>query len=46
VFDRTELTDLGPTAREAGVMFSHLFRVDGTHLGSIRHEDPEPFFAA
>ena len=25
-------------------MYSHLLRLDGTHLGSFEHDDPEPFF--
>ena len=44
VFDRAGLTEVGRAAREAGAMYSHLFSVDGTHLGSVRHDDPEPFF--
>lgn len=31
-------------ARETGVMYSHVLRVDGTHVGSFEHDDPEPFF--
>lgn len=31
-------------AEQTGRMHSHLFRVDGTHLGSFEHADPAPFF--
>lgn len=32
-------------AEQTGRMHSHLFRVDGTHLGSFEHADPAPFFS-
>lgn len=44
VFERGTLGECRRTARETGVMYSHVFRVDGTHLGSFEHEDPAPFF--
>lgn len=44
VLDLAELADVERAAREAGEMYTHLFGVDGTHLGSVRHDDPEPFF--
>lgn len=31
-------------AREAGEMYTHLQKLDGTHLGSFRHEDWAAFF--
>lgn len=42
--DRSGLEPVRSIARETGTMYTHLFRVDGTHLGSFRHDDPEPFF--
>lgn len=45
VLELAEVTDIEGAAREAGEMYTHLFSVDGTHLGSVRHDDPEPFFA-
>ncbi len=46
VLDRTEDGFAGcrEAAEAAGQMYSHLFRVDGTHLGSFTHADPAPFF--
>ena len=44
VLDRTEVTAVEAVANETGMMYSHLFSVDGTHLGTIQHDDPEPFF--
>lgn len=42
-----ELSSLPPvrsTAEAVGATHSHVLRVDGTHLGSFRHSDPELFF--
>ncbi len=36
-------TDLAEAARERGVMYSHVQLLDGTHLGSFRHDDPTAF---
>lgn len=44
VLDRGELTDCRQAALETGVMYSHIFKVDGTHLGSFEHDESEPFF--
>lgn len=44
VIDRTELEAVERAARETDVMYSHLFGVDATHLGTIQHDDPAPFF--
>lgn len=41
-YDPTEATAMVATARERGVLFTHLKRIDGTHLGTIRHEAIEP----
>lgn len=38
------LGDLARTAREHGEMYSHVELLDGTHLGSFHHDDPDPFF--
>jgi len=44
VLEREGLPACRQEAEEAGVMYSHLFTVDATHLGSFEHDDPEPFF--
>jgi len=44
VLDRSDLGECRRVAEETGVMYSHVRKVDGTHLGSFEHEDPEPFF--
>jgi hypothetical protein len=42
--DRGSLGAAREAARETGRLFTHLLAVDGTHLGSFAHEDPDPFF--
>lgn len=42
--ERETLDACRQVARDTGTMYSHLFRVDGTHLGSFEHDDPDPFF--
>lgn len=32
------------TALDRGKMFTHLKKLNGTHLGTIEHDDPEAFF--
>jgi len=44
VLERGSLSDCRRAALEQGVMYSHLFTVDATHLGSFEHDDPAPFF--
>ncbi|MFC7058560.1 DUF7529 family protein [Halovenus salina] len=44
--DRSELGTCQEHAEESGRTYTHLLRVDGTHLGSFEHADPEPFFPA
>lgn len=44
VLDRSAIGACRREAFDAGVTYSHVFRIDGTHLGSFRHDDPEPFF--
>lgn len=44
VLERGTLEECQQVARETGVMYSHLCKVDRTHLGSFEHADPEPFF--
>ena len=44
VLDRDGLADCERAARETGVMYSHLRKVDGTHLGSFEHDEPTLFF--
>lgn len=46
VLDRTAdgLAGCREAAETTGQMYSHLFRADGTHLGSFTHADPAPFF--
>lgn len=44
VHDRETVQRCRGVASETGVMYSHLFTVDRTHLGSFEHDDPAPFF--
>lgn len=44
VVDRASLPACRSAAEEAGHVHTHLRRVDGTHLGSFRHADPDAFF--
>jgi hypothetical protein len=44
VLERGSLDACREAAQETGSMYSHVFRVDGTHLGSFEHDDPGPFF--
>ena len=44
VLDRGDLGVCRQHSADTGRMYSHLFRVNGTHLGTFEHEDPEPFF--
>jgi len=38
--DLTQADDLARAARERGEMYSHVVLLDGTHLGSFRHDAP------
>lgn len=38
------LSDVCQISEEVGKMYSHICKVDGTHLGSFEHEQPELFF--
>jgi len=42
--DLTQAADLAAAARERGVMYSHVQLLDGTQLGTFRHDDPTHFF--
>lgn len=42
--DSASLPPVRAAAEETGTTHSHVLRVDGTHLGSFRHADPDPFF--
>ena len=42
--DRTAASDLVAAARERGTLHSHVELLDGTHLLSVRHDDPSAFF--
>ena len=44
VLNRSDLGECRQYATETGRMYTHLHRLDGTHLGTFEHEDPEPFF--
>lgn len=35
---------LASTADEEGVVYTHVQTLDGTHLGTYRHDEPERFF--
>lgn len=39
--DLSQAGDLAIAARERGEMYSHVVLLDGTHLGSFRHDDPD-----
>jgi hypothetical protein len=42
--DRTAADGLVAAARERGALHSHVELLDGTHLLSVRHDDPSAFF--
>lgn len=42
--DLSRAGELATAARERGEMYSHVELLDGTHLGSFRHDDAAPFF--
>lgn len=42
--ERTKLGACKQLAQKTGTLYTDLFRVDGSHLGAFKHEDPEPFF--
>lgn len=42
--DRSAADDLVAAARERGALHSHVELLDGTHLLSVRHDDPSAFF--
>jgi len=44
VYRRGTAGPLVEAAMEQDRMYSHLRKVNGTHLGTIEHEDPEAFF--
>lgn len=39
-----DLENIREPTREAGIVYSHVQLLDYTHLGSFRHDDPDPFF--
>ncbi|MFC7167168.1 DUF7529 family protein [Halospeciosus flavus] len=43
-FELRDAGDLIAAAKSAGTMYTHLQRLDGTHLGSFEHDRPEKFF--
>jgi len=43
-YEMRHAPDLVRTATEEGVMFVHAQTLDGTHLASVRHDDPYDFF--
>jgi hypothetical protein len=36
-------SELAAAARDRGEMYSHVQTLDGTHVASFEHDDPEPF---
>lgn len=44
-YDRNEAEGMIAATRERDVLFTHLKRLDGTHLGTVRHEEYEPLLA-
>jgi hypothetical protein len=45
-FERRHTRPLMSAVRDEGAMYTHLQTLDGTQLGSFRHDDPEKFFPA
>ena len=45
-FDARRVGGLAKSAIEADAMYTHAETLDGTHLGSVRHEKHEPFLPA
>jgi len=45
-FDARRVGGLAKSAIEADAMYTHAETLDGTHLGSVRHEEYEPFLPA
>ncbi|EMA55056.1 MULTISPECIES: DUF7529 family protein [Halococcus] len=43
-FERHLSAELAQAASEADEMYTHVQTLDGTQLGSFRHDDPEKFF--
>lgn len=41
--DLASATELASVAHDRGEMYSHVQLLDGTHLGSVRHDDPAHF---
>ena len=41
--DLSHATALASVAHDRGEMYSHVQLLDGTHLGSVRHDDPANF---
>ena len=45
-FDARRVGGLAKSAIEADATYTHAETLDGTHLGSVRHEKHEPFLPA
>ena len=45
-FERRNARGLMNAAEEAGTMYTHLQKLDGTPVGSFEHDDPQKFFPA
>ena len=43
-YDRRRAGGLVKASVDAGETYSHLVTLDGTELGSVRHEEFDPFF--
>jgi len=43
-YERHLSAELAQAASEADEMYTHVQTLDGTQLGSFRHDDPEKFF--
>lgn len=43
-YERRAAASLRETAAERGEMYTHVQKVDTTHVASFRHENPEAFF--
>lgn len=44
VLDLADIDECREISERTGTMYSHILKVDGSHVGSFEHDDPTPFF--
>lgn len=44
VLDLGNLYDCREISERTGTIYTHILKVDGSHVGSFEHDDPQPFF--